>query len=354
MLPRLTSVKKDENKTMNGHRCKICGSPLSLFVKSIFDDRHGYPGRFDIVRCSSCGFGQTVPEIPEDKISELYTRYYPRRTIQVNDLKNRPSVVKSPGIRWWMGINNTAHYHVKKGSRVLDIGCGDCTSLREIHSIGAEGYGIEPDHNVKQMAEALGLNVHIGLYNEINFPDKYFDYITMSQVLEHIHQPVQYLSTLRKILKDNGQVIIGVPNIDSRLRKKYRHRWLNWHVPYHINHFSRKSIGMLAERCGFCVRAIRTLTPNLWFELQIKLYKYPVCEGVKVPFLNGEEEPSSKNDKNIYSYGSLAFLINKFKGKANKFFNLLHIGRIVLLRVFDSLGMGESYLVFLEKNDRYL
>jgi len=331
------------------NKCKICDSSLFIFVKDIFDDRHGYPGRFDIYRCDSCGFGQTVPEIPEDKISEIYTRYYPRRHIQVEELKNNPVHVKPPVLRWWFGINNTAHYHVKKGTRVLDIGCGDCTSIREINAMGAEGYGIEPDQNIKPVVDAFGLNVHIGLFDEINFPDKYFDYITMSQVLEHMHRPVQFLSGLRRILKDNGRVIIGVPNIDARLRKKYNSRWLNWHVPYHINHFSRKSLMRLAEQSGYRVRKVRTITPNLWVDWQIKLYMYPVREGVRVPFLNGESESSRENAKDVNSRGKIAVLINKLKGGTHRLSKHLHAGRIILQRIFDSLGMGESYLVFFEK-----
>lgn len=330
-------------------KCKICESPLLPFEKDIFDDRHGYPGKFDIYRCESCGFGQTIPEIPEDRISEIYTRYYPRRTIQVEDMKNSPAYVKPSVVRWWFGIDNTAHYHVKKGTKVLDIGCGDCTSIREINAMGAEGYGIEPDQNIKPVVDAFGLNVHIGLFNDINFPGQHFDYITMSQVMEHMHHPIQFLSGLKKILKHNGQVIMGFPNIDARLRSKYRSRWLNWHVPYHINHFSRNSIFKLAEQAGYRVKTVRTITPNLWVDWQVKLYNYPVGEGVRVPFLNGESEPAPSNSHKAKAPGKLSTVINKIKGRIERLTKHLYIGRIIQLRIFDALGKGESYLVFLEK-----
>lgn len=155
-------------------RCKICGSKTVLAMKGLFDDRHGYPGRFDIYRCEGCGFCQTVPEIPEDKIGEIYTRYYPRKgLINIEELKRQPVTLLPERQRWWLGVNNTAHYHIKAGTRVLDIGCGDCTSVREIEATGAEGYGIEPDQNIRPIVEALGLKVHIGLFDEIPYPDNF-------------------------------------------------------------------------------------------------------------------------------------------------------------------------------------
>ena len=35
---------------------------------------------------------------------------------------------------------------------VLDIGCGDCSSLIEINNLGAKSYGIEADSNIKSIA----------------------------------------------------------------------------------------------------------------------------------------------------------------------------------------------------------
>lgn len=326
--------------------CKICGGQLNRFMENLFDDRHGYPGRFDIYRCEGCGFCQTVPEIPEDKIGEVYTQYYPRKDlINIEDIKQHPINLLPERERWWMGVNNTAHYHIKAGTRVLDIGCGDCTSVREIKAMGAEGYGIEPDQNIRPIVDALGLKVHIGLFNEVPFKDKFFNYITMSQVLEHIHNPIELLASFRRILKDDGEIILGVPNVDSRLRNKYGRQWLNWHVPYHINHFSRKSLELLAEKSGYRIEKILTITPNLWVELQKRLANYPVKEGVRVPFLNGEPEPPLERE----TPGRIKKLVNRYLDRLSARFGHCLFLRILSLRLIDRLGKGESYLVFLKK-----
>jgi SAM-dependent methyltransferase len=203
---------------------------------------------------------------------------------------------------------------------------------------------LQPDQNIKELVKALGLKVHIGLFNEVPYPERFFDYITMSQVLEHIHDPVGLLISFRLILKDNGQIIIGVPNVESRLRKIYNRRWLNWHVPYHINHFSKKSLRLLAERAGFKVTKICTYTPNLWVDLQIRLAEYPIREGIKVPFFNGEPEP-----EDIVRAEKKQNWFHKFVDRINRRMPYLRFIRILHLRMVDALGLGESYLIFLGK-----
>jgi SAM-dependent methyltransferase len=327
--------------------CKICGGQLAAFIKDIFDDRHGFVGRFDIYRCTICGFGQTIPEIPVDRIGEIYTDYYPRKNIiNIDEVKKQRVEIMSPIRRWLLGVNNTAHYHIRKGTKVLDMGCGDCTSVREINAFGAEAYGIEPDQNISELVSTLKLNVHIGLFNEIPYPADYFHFITMSQVLEHIHDPIELLKSFQRILKDDGQVIIGVPNMDSQLRKKYGPRWLNWHVPYHINHFTSKSLRMLAEKSGFKVHKIRTYTPNLWVDLQKKLAAYPVCEGARVPFFNGEPYTANENRSRTMLMMTLYLLSKRILRQSVSFITAM---KILRLRLVDSLGMGESYLVFMTK-----
>ena len=122
-------------------------------------------------------------------------------------------------------------------------------------------------------------------------------------------------------------------------------RWLNWHVPYHINHFSRKSLEFLAEKSGYRIETILTITPNLWVDLQKRLANYPVQEGVKVPFFNGEPEPSV----NSKTPARMKILADRFLARLTSRFGHCLFLRILSLRLIDRLGKGESYLVFLKK-----
>jgi hypothetical protein len=101
---------------------------------------------------------------------------------------------------------------------------------------------------------------------------------------------------------------------------------------------------MLAERSGFKVMKICTYTPNLWVDLQSMLAEYPVREGVRVPFMNGERET-----ENIVRAQKKQNWFQKLVESIVARMPYLRFMRILYLRMIDTLGLGESYLIFLEK-----
>jgi hypothetical protein len=66
------------------------------------------------------------------------------------------------------------------------------------------------------------------------------------------------------LLKPDSQVWISCPNSQSWLRPIFGRRWINWHVPFHITHFSPLTLRRLLEDSGFQCLEIRQITPALW------------------------------------------------------------------------------------------
>lgn len=255
-------------------------------MENLFDDRYGYPGMFSIYRCTSCGFGQIKPEVSGQALDNLYTQYYPRKNMTASEVKR--SVSFQPGWigqmrRWLDGTNNVSHYYAKPGMRVLDIGCGNGASLLEIQAQGAEAYGTELDQNVAPIAKELNLNIHFGDIGTAPWPDHYFDLITMSQLMEHIPKPAEFLNTVRRLLKPGGQIIMSFPNVDSFNQQRSGAKWINWHIPYHMNFFTPDSIQNLAKQVGMQIRHIKTTTPAVWLMLQSKANDYAAQVGIPSP-----------------------------------------------------------------------
>ncbi|MBS1962186.1 MAG: class I SAM-dependent methyltransferase [Bdellovibrionales bacterium] len=319
---------------MPSSACKICKGPLKPLITGLFDDRFGYPGRFDVLRCEDCGFGQTAPELGPDRLARIYTEYYPRKETRASSVASTARYRGSALQRLWafvVGTRINGHFHATAGQRVLDIGCAAGTSLLELKAIGAEAYGTEFDENVRPIVRELGLKVHFGDLKSVDFPDGHFDAITMSQVLEHVADPIDFLRFAMTKLKPNGSLFMSFPNLDSWNEKRTGRRWINWHVPYHLNFFTDRSVRRLAEKTKFEAVTVTTVTPTLWQYLQWIANGEVFSEGQAHPMWNPEQGKSSvsKAKKILFRLGALAFT--------------------PILRLIDILGKGDSFLVEFKK-----
>lgn len=99
----------------------------------------------------------------------------------------------------------------KKNSRLLDIGTGRGELLKLAIKNGVTAYGIEVSKPRINECIKRGLNVKHGDAYNIPFPDEYFDYIVISEVLEHLESPSRAMSEIYRVLRLGGVVAITVP-----------------------------------------------------------------------------------------------------------------------------------------------
>jgi 2-polyprenyl-3-methyl-5-hydroxy-6-metoxy-1,4-benzoquinol methylase len=60
--------------------------------------------------------------------------------------------------------------------------------------------------------EKFGLNVTTGYLDEARFPTRFFDVVTMLDVIEHVTDPLNLLCEVHRILKNDGILLIKTPN----------------------------------------------------------------------------------------------------------------------------------------------
>ena len=102
-----------------------------------------------------------------------------------------------------------------KGSKVLDIGCGDAAFLELARNCGWEVVGVDPDPRAVVVAQARGLDVRQGGVEIFNEQAEVFDIITLNNVVEHLHDPGAVLGACHRLLKPGGHIWLDTPNIDS-------------------------------------------------------------------------------------------------------------------------------------------
>jgi len=136
-----------------------------------------------------------------------------------------------------------------KGEKVLDIGCGDGAFLKRAAHVGWEAWGVEPD--AKAAASLSGFKVLQGSLPNVPLPDASFDYITLSHVIEHLHDPVAALKEIHRLLKPGGRVWIATPNIESLGHRLFGTNWIGIQSPTHLVLFNRRALLKALESAGF-------------------------------------------------------------------------------------------------------
>lgn len=266
----------------NSLRCPVCVGTGVNFLRQAFDDRYGHPDLFNLVRCTHCGHVMTSPMLCDSDLGTLYSSYYPRKQVNVEALRREALRTLShwaPLWRWCVGTDNQGQYSLRPGESMLDIGCGSGLSLLEAKALGGYVTGIEADPNVRRIADELGLRIHIGTLQDEPFASEKFDLVVLNQVIEHVPDPALTLVQLRLRLKSDGRIVLVFPNVESFWRRCFGESWINWHVPYHLHHFSRGGFALMALRLGYEVQSVRTITPNLWTILQIRASQSRVKPG---------------------------------------------------------------------------
>lgn len=105
--------------------------------------------------------------------------------------------------------------NISKGSRCLDLGCGDggtCGVFLKEHA--AAYVGVDISEAAVNRARALGLDARlIEDAAKLPFPDGTFDAVICSEVLEHIFLPHAVAREVLRVLRPGGIFIVTVPNV---------------------------------------------------------------------------------------------------------------------------------------------
>lgn len=232
--------------------CPVCSSADIKDVLTVKD--HSVSGQsFRIAECADCSlrFTQDVPDAvsisPYYKAEEYISHTNTSKGL-INRIykfvRNRTMIRKRRLVQSSTGL--------QKGS-ILDLGSGVGSFVNEMSQHGWTVTGLEPDADARKVAKEL-YRLDLGDTNEFyRLHSASFDAITMWHVLEHVHDLSIYIHQLRNILKDNGRLLVAVPNYTSFDAKAYGEYWAAYDVPRHLYHFSPRSVQVLMEKHGLRV-----------------------------------------------------------------------------------------------------
>jgi SAM-dependent methyltransferase len=151
------------------------------------------------------------------------------------------------------------------GGHLLDVGCGSGDFLAFVQAAGRwKISGLEPNAAAARAArEGRGLNVKIGQLPDATLPARSFDVITLWHVLEHVPNPAVVLADVRRLLKPEGVLIVGVPLGDSVEANWFKANWAGYDVPRHLVTFTHASLSEFAQRHGFYLEEQRGIVQGI-------------------------------------------------------------------------------------------
>jgi SAM-dependent methyltransferase len=150
-----------------------------------------------------------------------------------------------------------------KGERFLDIGSGNGTFSHVAMEHGFLVTALEPNENSRSIfCEVNGFRPQEQFFDRA-FADRMacsYDVALLSQVLEHMTNPIETVRNLYTVLRPGGIVAIAVPHFGSLLSRLQGTKDIFVSPPEHINYFSKRGLKELFLKNGFRLLLIETVS----------------------------------------------------------------------------------------------
>lgn len=227
--------------------CAVCGNNRVELAGTL--DRDGKP--LQSVMCPRCGLVWNDPRPSAEELRQYYREQYRQDYKQTAEPKPKHTV-RAARVACTRCAEITQAFRPK--DEILDLGAGGGEVVYVLQRLGYKARGIEPNEGYARFArERLGASVESGFWQEAPIPAGSVDAVTLFHVLEHIDQPLEAISLIRKWLRPGGLLWIEVPCVEATCQAPI-HRFHR----AHLYNFNPGSLAALGRRAGYDVE--RTFT----------------------------------------------------------------------------------------------
>jgi SAM-dependent methyltransferase len=219
------------------NRC-ICGSGFSLGTEL---------NRVPVLTCE-CGVVRTGLTMASEYYLSIYrSEYHDWRDPELGKVPYKERFL--PDLQ--VAEIRLTRYAFKPGTKVLDVGSGNGAFVSAARDRGLKAYGVEMNPTMVDPD-----TTYVGELPDQHFPTRYFDYVTMHDVLEHVLDPIAYLKEIRRIIKPSGRLIVDFPQFWTEAGRHH------WKPIEHIWFFTEEQMILLLKQCGFSVTSCTKPLPS--------------------------------------------------------------------------------------------
>ena len=225
-------------------------------ARNVFEVNTCYRETFSFVQCDGCCVYSLFPA-PDDA---TLMRYYNKEYYGNSPLKFAGPIAPVINIFQTERAKRVASL-VRRGGRILDIGCGNGGFLKEMKRLGYNVEGTELNElSASRVSKEAKVQIHIGDTLSLGLSERSYDAVTLWHVIEHVRNPFEVLRKINFLLKDTGILFLSLPNQESWQGKVFGKDWFHIDPPRHLFGFGIMSITRLLEKCGFVVEHVNTFS----------------------------------------------------------------------------------------------
>ena len=233
--------------------CILCGSLTQRVINSLPGYQEGKT--FDINYCENCDTSVASPLAVDEALYNLiyanakstpgYDRYY-RYAGDVLQVKDPLRYLAESEDTYWSISHFIKTINKRANPKILEVGCGLGYLTYALIKDGYAATGIDiSEQAIKEATRRYGDYYICGDVKDPNITGQYaYDIIILTEVIEHIPDPVGFIASLKRLLAKEGAILITTPNKEADTNK---HEYWNTELPpVHLWWLSRKSFISMA------------------------------------------------------------------------------------------------------------
>jgi SAM-dependent methyltransferase len=230
--------------------CHLCGGQLNSLLGypvagQVTSDCRPWQGNTLLAACQTCGTVQKAltPEWHQE-VARIYAGYAVYAQAEGGeqlsfDSGSGANRSRSQAIVHWL----KRQANLPDTGMLLDIGCGNGAFLQAFQQSfpNWQMVGAELDDRNRALVESIPgvLTLHTGPLQELA---ERFDLIVMIHALEHIPEPIGFLSRLKELLRPSCKLLIEVPDLKASP--------FDLLITDHCTHFSQDTLRWTVESAG--------------------------------------------------------------------------------------------------------
>lgn len=247
-------------------KCPICNWNIQNKYNKLF-------WKYSLFKCLNCGLEFINPQPTESEIEAIYSEAY-YKAWWISWKEENEFIKEMKKQTFSLRLDEILKY--KKYWKILDIWCATWFFLEKAQELWFDPYGIELSEYSSEIAKSKFWEDKI--YNwkieNVNFENNFFDVICMSDLVEHVQDPIVLMEKCKDLLKDDWIIMIMTPDTDS-LSAKIMWKYWTQYKNEHLFYFNKKSLSTLIENKFVILHSIKAYKyMNLhYFYTQFLVYK---------------------------------------------------------------------------------